>query len=319
MRELRFQLGITNIYIERVGNIGCRLQLASRWLRGTAPVVEPQILVLCNAVTQAERRREIEGILGNVVSDIRAEEVTGFPFLVFEIDAHVEIHLGVDTANGHFTAMGLVAAAGDVAVILIGQRHSERIEVDKKAIFIDIVGIGVGVAVVVAILVDEVEVVVVRQRLHISNARIVGSSRLNVVVVLQAGRVEDAGPVEIQDIVSVSVLFITVGAVIETETEPAARVALEGAAETESSREIIPVRIAPRIGTLVVDAVAVGQLCISISAHGFGITVIFKMRLIESEAGHKLQPRESIDFPAQAQIHPEVMTAVDVLAFAFDK
>ena len=154
MRELRFQLGITNIYIERIGNIGCRLQLASRWLRGTAPVIEPQILVLCNAVTQAESRREIEGILGNVVPGIRAEEVTGFPFLVFEVDAHVEIHLGIDTPNGHFTAMGLVAAAGNVAVILVGQRHSERIEVDKKAIFIDIVGIGVGVAVVVEAMTD---------------------------------------------------------------------------------------------------------------------------------------------------------------------
>lgn len=275
--------------------------------------------MLGDAVTQLDGRREIERTLGNVAINITAEKVAGLTLLVFHSHTGVEVQLGIYTAQRNLSTMGTIKTARHIAVIYIGYRHSQRIELDIIAGFIYIISISIGVAVVVTVLVDEVEVIVVRQWLDVGNPGIIRGSRLYVVVFLHAGGVENTQTVKVHDIVGRTVFFITIGTVIEAETELTTGVALEGATETESTREVISLSIALRYGFLVVDTVAIGQLGITISAHRLGIAVVFEMRLVKSETGHKLQSGEGIDFPTQAKVHAETMAAVNVLTLTVDK
>ena len=149
---------------------------------------------------------------------------------MFEIDTHVKIHFGIHAPQRNFTPMSLIPAARNVAVIFIGDRQTQRIELDIPPVFVYIIGIGI--AVVVTILIYKIQVVMIRQRFHISNPCVILSSRLNIIVFLQTNGIAYTGTIEIQHIVGRTIFFIAVGAIIETETEPTTRIVFKCPAET---------------------------------------------------------------------------------------
>ena len=129
-----------------------------------------------NTVTQPQSRRKIERILCDVIRSIATEKITGLALLMFEIDTHVKIHFGIHAPQRNFTPMGLIPAARNVAVIFIGDRQTQRIELDIFSVFVYIIGIGIGIAVVVTVLIYKIQVVMIRQRFHISNPCVIRSS-----------------------------------------------------------------------------------------------------------------------------------------------